>query len=64
MLVLTVKLGQTVKLDGGITVTFLDWKGSAIRIGIDAPQDVGIYRPVNVADTRDDRPREIERGND
>jgi sRNA-binding carbon storage regulator CsrA len=56
MLVLTVRPGETVTLDGGITVAFIERRnGQSIRLGFDAPAAVGISRPGTVADTRDER---------
>ena len=44
MLVLTRKAGEGIVIGGNITVTVLEVKGGAIRIGIDAPRDKKIYR--------------------
>jgi len=44
MLVLTRKLGQSIIINDNISVTVLEVKGEAVRIGIEAPKDVTIYR--------------------
>ena len=44
MLLLTRKVGESIIIDGGITITVADIKGSQVRIGIDAPKDVKVYR--------------------
>ncbi len=44
MLVLTRKLGEVLRIGAGITVRILDIKGKSIKIGIDAPDDLVIYR--------------------
>ena len=44
MLVLSRKRGETVHIGRDITVTFLEIRGRAIRIGIDAPSSVCILR--------------------
>lgn len=44
MLVLTRKVGEKIYIGDGITVTVLDVKGSRIRLGIDAPDDVRVVR--------------------
>jgi carbon storage regulator len=44
MLVLSRKLNETIVIDGGIRVTVLAIHGSQIRLGIEAPDQVGIYR--------------------
>jgi len=44
MLVLTRKEGQSVVIDGQIKVVVLSISGSQIRLGIEAPRDVPIFR--------------------
>lgn len=44
MLVLTRKLGEKIQIGGGITVSVVEIRGSKIRLGIDAPDDVPIVR--------------------
>jgi len=44
MLVLTRRLGETIVIDGGITVTVLEIKGSRVRLGVKAPEDVTVDR--------------------
>ena len=44
MLVLARSAGQSVVLDERITVTVLATRGGLVRIGIDAPSDVGVRR--------------------
>ncbi|MBX9653710.1 carbon storage regulator [bacterium] len=44
MLVLTRKVGESIVLNGTITVRVLSCKGRAIRLAIDAPKDVPIAR--------------------
>jgi carbon storage regulator CsrA len=44
MLVLSRKEDESVVIDGGIRVTVLEVKGSRVRLGIEAPQDVPICR--------------------
>ena len=44
MLVLTRKPGQSIVINDNIEVTILEVKGEAIRIGIEAPKNVTIYR--------------------
>lgn len=44
MLILTRKLGETIRIGNEIKVTILDAKGRQIRIGIEAPADVTIHR--------------------
>jgi carbon storage regulator len=44
MLVITRKVGDRVKIGDDITVTVLEVSGSSVRIGIDAPSEVPVYR--------------------
>ncbi|HUV49818.1 MAG TPA: carbon storage regulator CsrA [Anaerolineae bacterium] len=44
MLILTRKLGETIRIGNEIKVTILEARGKQLRIGIDAPADVTIHR--------------------
>ncbi|MBN1614950.1 MAG: carbon storage regulator CsrA [Deltaproteobacteria bacterium] len=44
MLILTRKLGESIKIGGDITITLLELKGNQIRIGIEAPREVSVHR--------------------
>jgi len=44
MLVLTRKVGETIIIDNDIIVKVLDVKGFQVKIGINAKDDVKIYR--------------------
>ena len=44
MLLLTRKIGGSIIIDGGIKITVVDIQGNQIRIGIDAPKEVKVYR--------------------
>lgn len=44
MLVLTRKPGQSIIINDNIEVTILEVKGETIRIGVEAPKEVTIYR--------------------
>jgi carbon storage regulator len=44
MLVLTRRPGQSVYIGGDVKITLVEIKGSQVRIGIDAPSSVRIYR--------------------
>ncbi|PIE54685.1 MAG: carbon storage regulator [Dethiosulfovibrio peptidovorans] len=44
MLVLSRKRGQSLRINGDIQVTVLDIMGETIKIGIDAPASVSIWR--------------------
>lgn len=44
MLVLSRRIDESIQIGDEITVTILDVKGTQVRIGISAPDDVGIHR--------------------
>lgn len=47
MLILTRRIGETLKIDLGaevISVTVLGVKGNQVRVGIDAPKDIPVHR--------------------
>ena len=44
MLVLTRKLGEIIRVGDAVTVRVLEVKGHQVRLGIDAPANVRIYR--------------------
>jgi carbon storage regulator len=44
MLVLSRKLNETIIINKNIRVTVVGIRGSQVRIGIEAPPEVGIYR--------------------
>jgi len=44
MLILTRRLGESVKIGDEITVTVLDVKGNQIRLGIQAPKEIPVHR--------------------
>lgn len=44
MLILTRRIGETVKIGDNISVVVLGVNGRQVRIGIDAPRDVAVHR--------------------
>jgi carbon storage regulator len=44
MLILTRKPGESFFMTGRIKITILDSRGDEILVGIDAPQNINIYR--------------------
>lgn len=44
MLILTRRVGETVMIGNDITVTILGVKGNQVRVGVNAPKEVGVHR--------------------
>ncbi len=44
MLILTRRIGESLKIGEDIKITLLGIKGNQVRIGIDAPRDVEVHR--------------------
>ena len=44
MLVLSRKLGEKIVIDGNIVVTVVKVDRNQVRLGIEAPRDVAVYR--------------------
>jgi carbon storage regulator len=44
MLILTRRVGESVVIDGGITITVLSVKGNQVRLGVNAPKHVSVHR--------------------
>jgi carbon storage regulator len=44
MLILTRRVGETVMIGDGISVTVIEVKGNQIRLGIAAPKEIPVHR--------------------
>ena len=44
MLILTRRVGETIKIGEDITVTVLGVKGNQVRVGVGAPRTVAVHR--------------------
>ena len=44
MLILTRRVGETIKIGDDITVTVLGVKGNQVRVGVGARRDVAVHR--------------------
>lgn len=44
MLILTRRMGESIRIGDNVTITVLGVKGSQIRIGVDAPREVEVHR--------------------
>ena len=59
MLVLSRKLNEKIVIDGGITVTVVKIDRNQVRLGIQAPGDVAVYREELLGARRGDREIEL-----
>lgn len=44
MLILTRRVGETLMIGDDASVTVLSVKGNQVRLGVNAPKDVGVHR--------------------
>ena len=44
MLVLRRKLGEGIRIGGGVTIRVLEFRGNQVHLGLDAPPEVKIFR--------------------
>jgi carbon storage regulator len=44
MLILTRKVGEIIRIGDAVTIRVLEVRGSQVRLGVDAPADVRIFR--------------------
>lgn len=44
MLVLTRKMGESVRIGDDVTVTVLDVRGDVVRVGVQAPRSITVHR--------------------
>ena len=63
MLVLTRKPGESIRISDNIKITIVDIDGSNIKIGIEAPRSVAVYREEVYEKIRLENQAAAERGN-
>lgn len=61
MLILTRRVGETIKIGDDIEVTVMAVNGSQVRLGVTAPRDVTVDRK-EIARRRIENPRDQARG--
>lgn len=61
MLILTRKIGESLIIDDKVTVTVMGMKGNQVRLGIDAPRNVRIYREEIFPRDASDKTRESKK---
>jgi carbon storage regulator len=55
MLVVSRKTGERVIIGQGVTITLIEVKGNRVRLGIDAPQEMPVWREELAGIKRGDR---------
>lgn len=63
MLVLTRKKEQSVVINENVEITILDIQGDQVRIGINAPKNVSIYRKEIFLEIQEENKKAAEAGN-
>ena len=61
MLILTRKIGESLIIDDRVTVTVMGMKGNQVRLGIDAPKNIRIYREEIFPRDAGDKAQESEK---
>lgn len=59
MLILTRWIGETIMIGDDITVTVLSLKGSQVRIGVSAPNDISVHREEIYQRIKEEKDNEI-----
>ena len=60
MLVLTRRVGESLKIGDNITVTILGAKGTQVRVGVEAPRDVVVDREEIYQKKLSEQPRQLD----
>lgn len=64
MLILTRKTNESLVIGDNVTVTVLEVRGGQVRIGIDAPREVHVYRKEIKLDEEARRQRQARKADD
>jgi len=60
VLILTRKIGESLMIGDGITVTVLAVNGHQVRVGINAPKDVAVHREEVYERVQSEKARQME----
>ncbi len=44
MLILTRKIGESIRVEDNISIAVLDIKGNQVRLGVEAPKHIAVHR--------------------
>ena len=58
MLILTRKVGEMIRIGETVTVRVLEVRGSQVRLGVDAPADVRIFREEVYRAAHEEKPED------
>lgn len=61
MLILTRRIGESVNIGDDVQITILGVRGNQVRVGIEAPQNVGVHREEIYERIKQERANGIER---
>jgi carbon storage regulator len=59
MLIITRRPGERVMIGDNVVISIIDVKGSSVRIGIDAPREVLVYREEILEAMKADRAKAV-----
>lgn len=57
MLILTRRVGETLVIGDDVTITVLGVRGNQVRVGVNAPKDVGVHREEIYQRIQDEKDR-------
>ena len=63
MLILTRRIGESLRIGTGVSVTVLGVKGHQVRVGVNAPKSLPVYRKEVYLRIQKERELELENEN-
>ncbi len=62
MLILTRRVGESIRINDDITVTVLGVNGMQVRLGVEAPEEVSVHRQEIYERIQAGQPKEVNHG--
>ncbi|MFJ4056539.1 carbon storage regulator CsrA [Pseudomonas sp. NPDC089743] len=62
MLILTRRVGESIRINDDITVTVLGVNGMQVRLGVEAPEEVAVHRQEIYERIQADQAQEVNHG--